>query len=69
MLPTAHTIAGVGMSDKNWRRSHNIGEYLAANDYRCSQSDGFFAGRFQSCRQHIAATSFQAGILVQDGKG
>jgi len=34
MLRTAKTIAVVGMSDKPWRASHNIGKYLAANGYR-----------------------------------
>jgi predicted CoA-binding protein len=34
MLRTAKTIAVVGMSDKTWRASHNIGRYLAANGYR-----------------------------------
>jgi uncharacterized protein len=34
MLRTAKTIAVVGMSDKSWRASHNIGRYLAANGYR-----------------------------------
>lgn len=34
MLRTAHTIAVVGMSDKPWRASHNIGRYLAASGYR-----------------------------------
>jgi predicted CoA-binding protein len=34
MLHTAKTIAVVGMSDKPWRASHNIGKYLAANGYR-----------------------------------
>jgi predicted CoA-binding protein len=34
MLRTARTIAVVGMSDKPWRASHNIGRYLAANGYR-----------------------------------
>jgi hypothetical protein len=34
MLRTARTIAVVGMSDKTWRASHNIGRYLAANGYR-----------------------------------
>jgi len=33
MLRTARTIAVVGMSDKTWRASHNIGRYLAANGY------------------------------------
>jgi hypothetical protein len=34
MLRTAKTIAVVGMSDKTWRASNNIGKYLAANGYR-----------------------------------
>src|SRR5271167_2708407 len=34
MLASAKTIAVVGMSDKTWRASHNIGRYLAANGYR-----------------------------------
>lgn len=34
MLRTAKTMAVVGMSNKPWRASHNIGRYLAANGYR-----------------------------------
>lgn len=34
MLRTAKTIAVVGISDKTWRASHNIGRYLADNGYR-----------------------------------
>lgn len=34
MLCTARTIAVVGMSDKTWRASHNIGRYLANKGYR-----------------------------------
>jgi len=34
MLRTAKTIAVVGMSDKTWRASHNIGRYLAENGYK-----------------------------------
>jgi hypothetical protein len=34
ILRTARTIAVVGMSDKTWRASHNIGRYLVANGYR-----------------------------------
>lgn len=33
MLQTARTIAVVGMSDKPWRASRNIGRYLADNGY------------------------------------
>jgi len=33
ILRTAKTIAVVGMSDKTWRASHNIGRYLAENCY------------------------------------
>lgn len=34
MLRAARTIAVVGMSDKTWRASHNIGLYLVRNGYR-----------------------------------
>jgi len=34
ILRTARTVAVVGMSDKSWRASYNIGRYLAANGYR-----------------------------------
>jgi hypothetical protein len=34
MLSTARTIAVVGMSDKTWRASHNIGRYLVGVGYR-----------------------------------
>jgi hypothetical protein len=34
ILEKARTIAVVGMSDKTWRASHNIGKYLAAHGYR-----------------------------------
>ena len=33
MLRKSKTIAVVGMSDKSWRASHNIGRYLAAEGY------------------------------------
>jgi uncharacterized protein len=33
MLRNAKTIAVVGMSDKPWRASHNIGRYLAEQGY------------------------------------
>jgi uncharacterized protein len=33
MLTKAHTIAVVGMSDKTWRASHNIGRYLASHGF------------------------------------
>ena len=34
MLRQSRTIAVVGMSDKTWRASHNIGRYLAAEGYQ-----------------------------------
>jgi predicted CoA-binding protein len=34
MLRGSRTIAVVGMSDKTWRASYNIGQYLAENGYR-----------------------------------
>jgi len=34
MLHTARTIAVVGLSDKTWRASHNIGRYLVMQGYK-----------------------------------
>lgn len=34
MLREAKTIAVLGMSDKSWRASYNVGRYLARNGYR-----------------------------------
>ncbi len=34
MLENAQTIAVIGMSDKKWRASHNVGLYLSRNGYR-----------------------------------
>ena len=34
MLTKSRTIAVVGMSNKTWRASHNIGKYLASNGFR-----------------------------------
>lgn len=34
MLHTSRTIAVVGMSNKPWRASHNIGRYLVQQGYR-----------------------------------
>src|SRR5215469_14580466 len=34
MLHEARTIAVVGMSDKTWRASYNIGKYLSSKGYR-----------------------------------
>ncbi|HWA96476.1 MAG TPA: CoA-binding protein [Terracidiphilus sp.] len=33
ILHTARSIAVIGMSDKPWRASHNIGKYLATHGY------------------------------------
>jgi uncharacterized protein len=34
MLTKSRTIAVLGMSDKPWRASHNIGKYLGSHGYR-----------------------------------
>jgi uncharacterized protein len=34
ILGKVKTVAVVGMSDKTWRASHNIGKYLAANGFQ-----------------------------------
>lgn len=33
MLTSTRTIAVIGMSNKPWRASHNVGKYLAANGF------------------------------------
>jgi uncharacterized protein len=34
ILTHAKTVAVIGMSDKTWRASHNVGKYLANNGFR-----------------------------------
>ncbi len=44
MLSKARTIAVVGMSDKPWRASHNIGKYLACEWIPCAAGESGAAG-------------------------
>lgn len=68
MLRTARTIAVIGMSDKPWRASNHIGQYLAANGYlvlpvnpRLKEISG------QPCYPDLDAA--QAAAHEQTGKG
>jgi uncharacterized protein len=68
MLTRSKTIAVVGMSDKPWRASHNIGRYLAEHGYRVfpvnptlQQIDG------QPCYASLDAA--QAAARQQAGRG
>jgi hypothetical protein len=68
MLRTAKTIAVVGMSDKPWRASHNIGRYLAANGYRVLPVNPAITEVLGlKCYPDLAAA--QAAAVEQTGKG
>jgi len=68
MLRTAKTIAVVGMSDKTWRASHNIGRYLAENGYRVLPVNPVLKEILgQPCYPDLAAA--QAAANEQTGRG
>jgi predicted CoA-binding protein len=68
MLRVAKTIAVVGMSDKTWRASHNIGRYLAANGYRVLPVNPALSEVLGlKCYPDIEAA--QAAALAETGKG
>jgi len=68
MLHTAKTIAVVGMSDKTWRASHNVGRYLAANGYRVIPVNPAFSEVLGlKCYPHLDAA--QIAAIAETGKG
>jgi hypothetical protein len=68
MLRTAKTIAVVGMSDKTWRASHNIGRYLAANGYKVIPVNPVLKEILgMKCYPDLAAAQAAAG--QEDGAG
>lgn len=68
MLRTAKTIAVIGMSDKPWRASHNIGKYLAANGYRVLPVNPAIKEVLgMTCYPDLGAA--QAAAREQTGKG
>jgi hypothetical protein len=68
ILRTAKTVAVVGMSDKTWRASHNIGRYLAANGYRVLPVNPALTEVLGlKCYSDLDAA--QAAALAEAGKG
>jgi predicted CoA-binding protein len=68
MLRTARTIAVVGMSDKTWRASHNIGRYLAENGYRVMPVNPALSEVIGlKCYPDLEAAD--AAVRVETGKG
>ena len=68
MLHTARTIAVVGMSDKPWRASHNIGRYLSINGYRVLPVNPALSTVLDlTCYPSLDAA--QAAALEQTGAG
>jgi predicted CoA-binding protein len=73
MLRDAKTIAVVGMSDKPWRASHNIGKYLAEQGYRVFPVNPALTEILgQPCYPNLDAANAAAlkeGGSVQTGRG
>jgi uncharacterized protein len=68
MLRTARTIALVGMSDKTWRASHNIGRYLAKNGYRVAPVNPMLSEVIGlKCYSDLDAAD--AAVRAETGKG
>jgi predicted CoA-binding protein len=68
MLRTAKTIAVVGMSDKTWRASYNIGRYLAENGYRVLPVNPAL-NQVLGLRSYPDLDAAQAAALAETGKG
>jgi hypothetical protein len=68
MLRTAKTIAVVGMSDKPWRASHNIGRYLAQNGYRVLPVNPAL-DHVLEMKCYPDLDSAQAAAIAETGKG
>jgi len=68
MLRAAKTIAVVGMSDKTWRASHNIGRYLASNGYRVIPVNPALT-EVAGLKSYPNLDAAQAAALAETGKG
>ena len=68
MLRTARTIAVVGMSDKTWRASHNIGKYLSENGYRVLPVNPALS-EVMGLECYASLDAAQAAAIAQTGKG
>jgi len=68
MLRTARTIAVVGISDKPWRASHNIGKYLVTHGFRVLPVNPALTEVLgMICYPDL--DSAQAAAVAQTGKG
>ena len=68
ILRTARTVAVVGMSDKSWRASHNVGRYLAGNGYRVIPVNPAL-GEVLGLKCYPALDAAQAAAREQTGAG
>ena len=68
MLHKARTIAVVGMSDKPWRASRNIGRYLAENGYRVLPVNPALA-EVVGLKCYPDLDAAQAGAMTESGAG
>jgi hypothetical protein len=68
MLREARTIAVVGMSDKTWRASYNIGQYLAENDYRVIPVNPVL-GEVMGLKCYPDLKAADAAVRAETGKG
>ncbi len=71
MLTNAKTIAVLGMSDKTYRASHNIGRYLATQGYRVipvnpGLSEIALDGKVLTCYRSLEDA--QAAVAIEGGK-
>jgi predicted CoA-binding protein len=68
MLRESRSIAVVGMSDKTWRASYNIGLYLAKNGYRVVPvNPGLSEVMGLKCYPDLDAAD--AAVRAESGKG
>ncbi len=68
MLRTAKNIAVVGMSDKTWRASHNIGRYLAEQGYRVFPVNPLLE-EIDGSRCYAGLDAAQAAAHAETGRG
>jgi predicted CoA-binding protein len=68
MLRTAKNIAVVGMSDKSWRASHNIGRYLGEHGYRVFPVNPLLE-EIEGSRCYAGLDAAQAAAHAETGRG
>jgi hypothetical protein len=68
MLRTAKSIAVVGISDKTWRASHNIGKYLSENGYRVLPVNPAL-NEVIGLKCYASLDAAQAAAIAETGRG